>query len=44
MVHPLILGDGKALFKNVKERHAWEFLQAKPLSSGRFSLTYGREV
>jgi len=44
MVHPLILGDGKALFKDVKERHLWEFLQAKPLSSGRFSLTYSTEV
>lgn len=40
MVNPLILGGGKALFKDVKERHALKLVQAKPLKSGKVSLTY----
>jgi dihydrofolate reductase len=40
MVNPLILGGGKALFKNVKERHALKLIRAKPLKSGKVSLTY----
>jgi dihydrofolate reductase len=39
-VNPLILGGGKALFKDVKERHALKLVQAKPLKSGRVVLTY----
>jgi dihydrofolate reductase len=39
-VNPLILGGGKALFKDVKDRHALKLVQAKPFKSGRVSLTY----
>ncbi len=39
-VHPIVLGEGKALFKDVKERHALELVQAKSSTSGRVSLTY----
>jgi dihydrofolate reductase len=35
MVNPLILGGGKALFKDVKERHALKLIQAKQLKSGK---------
>jgi dihydrofolate reductase len=42
MVNPLILGGGKALFKDVKERHALKLVKAKPLESGKVSLTYSR--
>jgi dihydrofolate reductase len=40
LVNPLILGGGKALFKDVKERHALQLVRAKPLQSGKVSLTY----
>jgi dihydrofolate reductase len=40
MVNPLILGGGKALFKDVKERHALKLIRAKPLKSGKVGLTY----
>jgi dihydrofolate reductase len=40
VVHPIILGGGKALFKDVKERHALTFLGAKQLQSGLVRLTY----
>ena len=40
MVNPLILGGGKALFKDVKERHALKLVRAKPLKSGKVGLTY----
>jgi dihydrofolate reductase len=40
MVNPLILGGGKALFKDVKERRALNFVRAKPLKSGKVVLTY----
>jgi dihydrofolate reductase len=40
VVHPVILGAGKALFKDVKERHSLNFLGAKPLGSGMVRLTY----
>jgi dihydrofolate reductase len=40
MVNPLILGGGKALFKNVKERHDLKLMRVKPLKSGKVSLTY----
>jgi hypothetical protein len=35
-----ILGGGKALFKDVKGRHALELVRAKPLRSGKVALTY----
>jgi dihydrofolate reductase len=41
IVHPIVLGGGKALFKDVKGRHALKLLEAKPLKSGMVCLTYG---
>jgi dihydrofolate reductase len=40
IIHPIVLGGGKALFKDVKERHALKLLEAKPLTSGMVCLTY----
>jgi dihydrofolate reductase len=40
MVNPIILGGGKALFKDVKERHSLKLIRVKPLKSGMVSLTY----
>jgi dihydrofolate reductase len=39
-VHPIVLGGGKTLFKDVKERHLLQLLEAKPLESGQVRLTY----
>jgi dihydrofolate reductase len=39
-VHPIVLGSGKGLFKDVKERHTLKPLQAKSLKAGKVSLTY----
>jgi len=43
MVNPLVLGGGKALFKDVKDRHALKLVRAKPLKSGKVSLTYSTQ-
>jgi dihydrofolate reductase len=40
MINPLILGGGKALFKDVKERQALKLERVNALKSGRVSLTY----
>jgi dihydrofolate reductase len=40
MVNPIVLGGGKALFKDVKEQQKLKFVRAKPLGSGKVSLTY----
>jgi hypothetical protein len=40
MVNLLILGGGKALFKDVAKRHKFKLVRAKPLKSGKVSLTY----
>ena len=40
VVYPIILGGGKALFKDVKERHALTLLGTKPLQSGLVRRTY----
>jgi len=40
IVHPIVLGEGKALFKDVKERHELKLLQAQPLKSGLVNLIY----
>jgi dihydrofolate reductase len=40
MVNPIILGGGKALFKDVKERQSLKLLSIKPLKSGMVILTY----
>ena len=43
VVHPIVLGGGKALFKDVKERHVLKLLRAKPLKSGKVGLTYSTQ-
>ena len=40
VVQPIVLGRGKALFKNVKERHALTLLDFKQLQSGMVRLMY----
>ena len=40
LVNPLILGGGKALFKDVKGRRTLKLAGAKPLKSGKIALTY----
>jgi dihydrofolate reductase len=40
VVAPIVLGPGKSLFKDVKDRHALKFLGAKPLKSGTVRLTF----
>jgi dihydrofolate reductase len=40
MVNPVVLGRGKPLFKDIEERHALTLVCAKPLKSGKVSLTY----
>jgi dihydrofolate reductase len=40
VVQSIVLGRGKALFKDVKERHALTLLDVKPLQSGMVRLTY----
>jgi dihydrofolate reductase len=39
IVHPVVLGGGKPLFKDV-QRHSLEFVGAQPGKSGRVILTY----
>jgi dihydrofolate reductase len=43
MVNPLVLGGGKALFKDVKERHALKLVRVMPLNSGKIGLTYSTQ-
>jgi dihydrofolate reductase len=38
LVNPVILSGGKALFKDVKDRHALKLVQAKPFKSGKRSI------
>jgi dihydrofolate reductase len=40
VVCPIILGGGKALFKDIKERHALKLLDTRQLQSGLVRLTY----
>jgi len=40
IVHPLLLGGGKALFAGVHQRRSLEFVQAEPTRSGKVILTY----
>jgi dihydrofolate reductase len=40
IVHPLLLGGGKALFAGVTQRRSLRFVQAEPTSSGKVILTY----
>lgn len=39
-VHPVVLGKGTALFKDVEGRHGLELLETRRLPGGRVSLTY----
>jgi dihydrofolate reductase len=39
IVHPLVVGSGKPLFKDVR-RHSLELVEAQPGKSGRVILTY----
>lgn len=39
-VHPILLGEGKALFSSLKERKHWRLLGAKTFSSGLVQLFY----
>jgi dihydrofolate reductase len=43
MVNPLILGGGKALFKDMKERRTLKLVEAKSLKSGKVSLIYNTQ-
>ena len=40
VVHPIVLGDGTALFKDVNERHPLQLLETKAFESGQVRLTY----
>jgi dihydrofolate reductase len=40
MVHPLVLGGGKVLFKDVTGRQVLKLVRAKELKSGKVGLTY----
>jgi dihydrofolate reductase len=40
VVQPIILGKGKALFNDVKGRHALKLLEVKPSDAGAVRLTY----
>jgi dihydrofolate reductase len=40
VVQPIVLGSGKALFKDVKARHALTLVDARPLQSEMVRLTY----
>jgi dihydrofolate reductase len=40
IVHPLLLGGGKALFAGVTERRSLTFVGATPAASGRLVVTY----
>jgi dihydrofolate reductase len=43
VVHPVVLGRGKALFKDVDGRHALELLDVGRIASGHVRLTYRRQ-
>jgi dihydrofolate reductase len=40
IVHPILLGGGKALFAGINKRHSLELVQAKSTESGRVIVTY----
>ena len=43
VVVPIVLGGGKALFKDINERHALKLLETKRLESGWVRLNYSTE-
>ena len=42
IVHPVVLGGGKALFKELHERHTLALTDVAPIASGRVRLAYRR--
>lgn len=40
LVHPIILGDGKPLFKDIKEKKTLKLIDSKPFPSGVVLLKY----
>ncbi|MGH7725870.1 MAG: dihydrofolate reductase family protein [Candidatus Eiseniibacteriota bacterium] len=40
IIHPLLLGGGKALFAGIKKRQALKLVEAKSTESGRLIVTY----
>jgi len=42
VVNPVVLGGGKPLFKDVKERHKLKLMGTKTLKSGKVVLHYGK--
>jgi len=40
LVHPVVLGSGKPLFKNIKDRQNLKLIETKPFPSGVFGLYY----
>jgi dihydrofolate reductase len=43
IVNPLVLGRGKPLFKDVKERHKLKLIKTMSFTSGKVVLHYGRD-
>lgn len=43
-IHPIVLGRGKRLFKDVVRRHALEFMQSRLLPGGTMELSYRVEA
>jgi riboflavin biosynthesis pyrimidine reductase len=41
MVSPVLIGRGRSLFENLKERLALTLLRVRPFDSGNVLLTYG---
>jgi dihydrofolate reductase len=42
VVNPLVLGNGKPLFKDVKERHTLKLIETRTFQSGKVALHYGK--
>jgi dihydrofolate reductase len=42
-IHPVILGKGKPLFKNIEDRHKLALIEAKGHESGVTLLSYKRK-
>jgi len=44
LVHPTILGDGKPLFKDIKQKHLFKLVSSKVFPSGVVLLTYQSNI
>jgi dihydrofolate reductase len=40
LLHPVVLGSGKPLFKDIRQKHDLKLLEAKALSNGVIVLRY----